>query len=44
MREMQTKVGKEGGRLKLNGVVWSVAACLFAGDSVPCRVKANFKE
>ncbi len=30
MREMKAKVGNIGGRLKLNGVTWSVAACLFA--------------
>ncbi len=34
MREMKAKVGKVGARLKLNGVDWSVAACLFADDTV----------
>ncbi len=34
MREMKAKVGKVGARLKLNGVDWAVAACLFADDTV----------
>ncbi len=34
MREMKAKVGNIGARLKLNGVTWSVAACLFAVDTV----------
>ncbi len=34
MREMKAKVGKPGARLKLNGVNWSAAACLFADDTV----------
>ncbi len=34
MREMKAKVGKVGARMKLNGVDWSVAACLFADDTV----------
>ena len=34
MREMKAKVGKAGARLKLNGVDWSVAVCLFADDTV----------
>ncbi len=31
-REMKAKVGKVGARLKLNGVDWSVAACLFVDN------------
>ena len=34
MREMKAKAGKAGARLKLNGMVWSMAACLFADDTV----------
>ncbi len=34
MREMKAKVGKVGARLKLNGVDWSVAACLLVDDTV----------
>ena len=34
MREMKAKVGKVGARLKLNAGDWSVAACLFADDTV----------
>ena len=34
MREMKAKVGEAGVRLKLNGVDWSVAACLFVDDNV----------
>ncbi len=34
MREMKAKVGKVGARLKLNGVDWSIAACLFVDDTV----------
>ena len=34
MREMKAKVGKIGARLKLNGVDWSVTACLFTDDTV----------
>ncbi len=34
MREMKAKEGKVGARLKLNGVDWAVAACLFADDTV----------
>ena len=34
MREMKAKVGRIGARLKLNGVDWSVNACLFADDTV----------
>ncbi len=34
MREVKAKVGKIDAGLKLNGVDWSVAACLFADDIV----------
>ncbi len=34
MREVKAKMGKVGARLKLNGMDWSVAACLFADDTV----------
>ncbi len=34
MGEMKAKVGKIGVGMKLNGVDWSVAACLFADDTV----------
>lgn len=34
MRDMEAKVGKTGERLKLNGVDWSVVACLLADDTV----------
>ncbi len=34
MREMKAKVGKFDVTLKLNGVDWSVAACLFVNDTV----------
>ncbi len=34
MREMKAKVGKIGARMKMNGVDWSVAACLFVDDTV----------
>lgn len=34
MREVIAKVGKIGAGLKLNGVNWSVTACLFADDTV----------
>ncbi len=34
MREVKAKVGKIGAGLKLNGVDWSVTACLFADDTV----------
>ena len=37
MREMKAKVGKISARLKLNGVDWSVTACLFADDTVTGR-------
>ncbi len=37
MKEKKAKVGKTGARLKLNEVNWSVAACLFADDSVAGR-------
>ncbi len=37
MTEMKTKVGIIGTRLKLNGVDWSVVACLFADDTVTGR-------
>ncbi len=45
MREMKAKVGKISARLKLNGVTWSVAACLFAVDKVLlAEGEGNFKE
>ncbi len=31
---MKAKVGNVGARLKVNGVDWSVVACLFADDTV----------
>ena len=34
MRELKAKVGKIGARVKMNGVEWSVDACLFADDTV----------
>ncbi len=34
IREMKAKVGNISARLKLNGVTWSVAACLFAVGTV----------
>ncbi len=34
MREMKAEVGRIGAKVKLNGVDWSVAACLFADDTV----------
>ncbi len=34
VREMKAKVGKIGARLKLNGVVWSLSACLFVDGTV----------
>ncbi len=34
MREVKAKVGKIGAGLKLNGVDWSVTACLFVDDTV----------
>ncbi len=34
MREMKAKVGIIGARMKLNGVDWSVTACLFTDDTV----------
>ncbi len=34
MRTMKDKVEKLGARLKLKGVDWSVASCLFADDTV----------
>ncbi len=34
MREMKAKVGNVDARLKVNGVDWSVVACLFADDTV----------
>ncbi len=34
MREIKVKVEREGARLKLNGVDWAVAACLFGDDTV----------
>ncbi len=34
MREMKTKVEIIGAQLKLNGMDWSVTACVFAGDTV----------
>ncbi len=37
MREVKAKVGRIGARMKLNGVGWSVAACLFADDTVADR-------
>ncbi len=33
MRKIKAKVGKMGTRLKLKGVHWSVAACLFKDDT-----------
>ncbi len=33
MRKMKAKLGKIGTRLKMNGVDWSVPACLFAGHT-----------
>ncbi len=41
---MKAKVGKVGARLKLNGVDWTVAACLFADDTVlPAESKRELK-
>ncbi len=34
MREMKCKVVCLGAKLRLNGEVWSVVTCLFAGDTV----------
>ncbi len=34
MKEMKCKVRNAGAKLKLNGEVWSVVTCLFAGDTV----------
>lgn len=34
MRKIKAKVGKIGAELKLNGLNWSVAACLFADITV----------
>ncbi len=34
MMEMKAKLGKVGARLKLNGVDWALAACLFVDDTV----------
>ncbi len=34
MREVGAKVGNVGARLKVNGVDWSIVACLFADDTV----------
>ncbi len=34
MREVKAKVGKTGARLNLNGVNWTVLACLFGDDTV----------
>ncbi len=34
MREVKAKVGKIGAGLKMNGMGWSVTACLFADDTV----------
>ncbi len=34
IREVKATVGKIGAGLKLNGVDWSVTACLFADDTV----------
>ncbi len=34
MREIKAKIGKIGAGLKLNGVDWSVAACLFVDDTM----------
>ncbi len=34
IREMKAKVGRISARMKLNGVDWSVATCLFADDTV----------
>ncbi len=34
MRKMKSKVGIIGARMKLNGVDWSVVACLFVDDTV----------
>ena len=34
MRELKAKVGNIGVRQKLNGVDWSVVACLSADDTV----------
>ncbi len=34
MSEMTAKVGKVGARLKLNGVNWPAAACMFPNDTV----------
>ncbi len=33
MREVKAKVGKLGAGLKMNGMGWSVTACLFADDT-----------
>ncbi len=37
MRDVKVKVGKIGAGLKMNGMGWSVTACLFADDCVTGR-------
>ena len=37
MREMKVKIGHVGARLDINGMGWTVLACLFADDTVVCR-------
>ncbi len=37
-------MGKVGARLKLNGVDWAVAACLFADDTVTGRERKGTSE
>ncbi len=44
MREMKAKVGKVGVRLKLNGMDWAVAACLFVDDSVTGKERKGTSE
>ena len=39
MKEIKANVGNVGARLKINGIRWAVVACLFADDTVVCRVK-----
>ena len=33
MRKIKLKVGNVGERLKINGMGWTVVACLFADDT-----------
>ncbi len=34
MKEMKAEMGNVGARLKVNGVDWSMVACLFTDDTV----------